>query len=89
MAQEVRVTTKAEIFDDHFESHEFLSPGGPLFEQVASLCRTDDGGKDSSLGKVWIVRDTSSDICRFLVWKDHEAVDCEGLIRTRKVICAR
>ena len=28
MEQEVRVTTLAEVFDDHFESHQFLSPGG-------------------------------------------------------------
>ena len=30
-----RVTTSAEMFDDHFESHEFLSPGGALFEALA------------------------------------------------------
>jgi hypothetical protein len=27
-----RGTTDAEVFDDHEESHEFLSPGGPFFE---------------------------------------------------------
>ena len=49
MDEEVRVTTQAEVFDDHFESHEFLSPGGRLFEQlvfdeserVRARCRRD------------------------------------------------
>lgn len=80
MVQEVRVTTQAEIFDDHFESHEFLSPGGPLFEEISSRGQAEiEGVKDSSLGKVWLVSDTSSGVCRFLVWKDHEGMDCESL----------
>lgn len=32
----VRITTRAEIFDDHFESHEFLSPGNRLFDGLVS-----------------------------------------------------
>jgi hypothetical protein len=32
----VRVTTDAEVFDEHAESHEFLSPGGAFFESVAT-----------------------------------------------------
>jgi hypothetical protein len=32
----VRVTTDAEVFEDHAESHEFLSPGGALFDGLAT-----------------------------------------------------
>ena len=42
MDQEVRVTTQAEVFDDHFESHQFLSPGGQLFERISSECLATD-----------------------------------------------
>ena len=34
MAESARVTTRAEVFDDHFQSHEFLSPGGSLFANL-------------------------------------------------------
>lgn len=30
----IRVTTRAEVFDDHFESHDFLGPGNPIYEQL-------------------------------------------------------
>lgn len=32
----VRVTTRAETFDDHFESHEFLGPGNRIYDQLVS-----------------------------------------------------
>jgi hypothetical protein len=32
----VRVTTDADVFEDHAESHEFLSPGGTCFEGLAT-----------------------------------------------------
>src|SRR5262249_6340071 len=59
MDAEVRVTTQAEVFDDHFESHEFLSPGGQLFERITSGCLTTDGdlGKPGGDGKVWLLVD--------------------------------
>lgn len=34
MPQAVRVTLRAETFDDQFESHEFLAPGNALFERL-------------------------------------------------------
>ncbi len=51
----VRVTTDAEVFDDHAESHEFLSPGGPLFEALAAP--TPDGTSESgaAAGHCWLV----------------------------------
>ena len=32
----VRVTTRAETFDDHFESHEFLGPGNCIYEKLVN-----------------------------------------------------
>ena len=51
----VRVTTDAEVFDDHAESHEFLSPGGPLFEALAAP--TPEGTSESGMaaGHCWLV----------------------------------
>ncbi len=34
MPQAVRVTLRADTFDDQFESHEFLGPGNMLFERL-------------------------------------------------------
>jgi superfamily II DNA or RNA helicase len=41
MPQAVRVTLRAETFDDQFESHEFLGPGNALFERLVR--ETGDG----------------------------------------------
>ena len=80
MAQEVRVTTQAEIFDDHFESHEFLSPGGPLFEKIAGDCLTDGGEfRPIGEGKVWLVIDESSQRVRILGSRGDRVEDCESL----------
>ena len=37
----VRVTTSADLFDDQFESHDLLSPGGALFETLAKTVSED------------------------------------------------
>lgn len=36
LSQPVRVTTRAEIFDEHFESHEFLGPGNWIYERLVA-----------------------------------------------------
>jgi hypothetical protein len=81
MDEEVRVTTQAEVFDDHFESHEFLSPGGELFERIASECLTADGdiGKPGGDGRVWLLVDRSSGSSRFLVRRRGEVMTCNSL----------
>ena len=80
MDREVRVTTQAEVFDDHFESHQFLSPGGSLFEQIGSQCLTgEETGKVATEGKVWLVKERTSQSCRFLVRKGGETVACASL----------
>ena len=81
MDEEVRVTTQAEVFDDHFESHEFLSPGGQLFERIASECLTTDGesGKPASDGKVWLLVNGLTGCSRFLVRRGGEVMACNSL----------
>jgi len=52
----VRVTTDAEVFDEHAESHEFLSPGGAFFEGLAAPAVSDDMSMPhESLGHCWLV----------------------------------
>jgi hypothetical protein len=81
MEEEIRVTTQADVFDDHFESHEFLSPGGQLFERIASACLTTDGdiGKPGGDGKVWLLVDRSTRNSRFLAWRRGKVLACNSL----------
>ncbi len=81
MDRAIRVTTQSEVFDDHFESHQFLSPGGQLFERIASEYLTANGeiGKQDGDGKIWLVVDRSTDTCRFLVRRQGETVACNSL----------
>jgi SNF2 family DNA or RNA helicase len=36
-----RITTAPSIFDEHFESHQLLQPGAPLFQVMANLCQAE------------------------------------------------
>jgi hypothetical protein len=51
----VRVTTDAEVFDDHPESHEFLSPGGPFFEALAAPPQECASASGAAAGHCWLV----------------------------------
>jgi len=51
----VRVATSAEVFDDHFESHEFLSPGGAKFEALADTSSIILGYLGEVKGHCWLV----------------------------------
>jgi hypothetical protein len=80
MDQEVRVTTQADVFDDHFESHEFLSPGGDLFEALASMSLGDEGqGREATRGNVWLVRNPSTRTYRFVARSGDAIVPVESL----------
>ncbi len=46
MPEAIRVTTRAEIFDDHFESHEFFGPGNRIYETLVR--EMSDGGLETS-----------------------------------------
>jgi len=80
MDQEVRVTTQAEVFDDHFESHQFLSPGIQLFDRIAASSGADESVTGSSSeGKVWIIENTESHTCRFLARRGGRIAPCNTL----------
>jgi hypothetical protein len=51
----VRVTTDAEVFEDHAESHEFLSPGGSFFESLATPRSDDPSVPLEGPGHCWLV----------------------------------
>ena len=52
----VRVTTSADVFDDHLDGHEFLSPGGCLFESLAEMTGVDASENGSAAGHCWLVQ---------------------------------
>ena len=81
MQDDVRVTTQAEVFDDHFESHEFLTPGGRLFEQLASECLTaDEPGEQPTEGRAWMLTASTNQACQFWVHQgEREVTRCERL----------
>jgi hypothetical protein len=80
MNQEIRVTTQAEVFDDHFESHQFMSPGGSLFEGIAAAgVGGSDEGKAAGDGKVWMIEDRATGICRFVALSGGQVEQCDGL----------
>ncbi len=56
MPEEVRVTTSGEVFDDHDESHIFLSPGGGIFDRIVDEMSRSNGEAAGESGHVWLVR---------------------------------
>jgi hypothetical protein len=83
MDREVRVTIHADVFDDHFDSHQFLSPGGQLFERMIAdfPAKDDEAGKPVGDGKIWLLFDRSSGTCRFLARRQHDVSVCDSLIQ--------
>ena len=55
----IRVTTSAEVFEDLSDSHEFLSPGGRVFETLAPEALPDHS--EDGKGHVWI-RESSREV---------------------------
>jgi hypothetical protein len=76
----VRVTTSAEVFDDHPESHEFLSPGGAVFESLsASVGAAPEATGDAS-GHCWLVGDPGDPrTCELKVLTGDGPVRAQGL----------
>ncbi|HOQ47750.1 MAG TPA: SNF2-related protein [Bryobacteraceae bacterium] len=66
MQEPVRVTTAAEVFEECGDSHQFFSPGGPLFEEVQ---RAAAGAlsKEPQPGICWLLRDQSGKPATFVV----------------------
>jgi SNF2 family DNA or RNA helicase len=87
MKDEIRVTTQADVFDDHFESHEFMSPGGNLFERIAAECLGENETAEAILdGKIWLVVDTQAGSCRFLAKQGGQIVGCDSLADMLKAV---
>ena len=64
----VRVTTDAEVFDDHAESHEFLSPGGAFFEGLATPKSEDSSAPREGPGHCWLgEQDGAGGTCEMFV----------------------
>lgn len=55
MAKEVRATTSSEVFDDHGESHIFLSPSGSMFDRIAEEMTRANGKISAESDYVWLV----------------------------------
>ena len=66
MQERIRVTTSAQVFDDHVESHQFFSPGGRLFERIE---REEAGSElsEATTGICWLVRAEGEQQYRFVV----------------------
>lgn len=58
MAQKVRMTTRAEVFDDHFESHDLFSPGAHLFERIAAGDLGPSQPLAGTVGSYWLIEPT-------------------------------
>jgi hypothetical protein len=69
MAEEVRATTSGEVFDDHGESHLFLSPGGGLFDRIVDDMTRTNGESCAETGHVWLVsRQETRPACEVVVF---------------------
>lgn len=63
----VRATTSAEVFEDHSDSHVFLSPAGELFELMSSLIMTHPPiCDDDQRHHYWIATNNSTGCRRIL-----------------------
>jgi len=60
MTQSVRGTTRAEVFDVHYESHEFMSPGGEFFQQIVARSNV-SAQADRIKGNFWFISSDKSD----------------------------
>jgi hypothetical protein len=66
MDTESRVTTSASVFEDSGDSHQFFSPGGPLYQ--ALMARLDgDCPEAAQPGVCWLLRDDTGHPAGFVV----------------------
>jgi hypothetical protein len=78
MDSKIRVTTSAEVFDDHFESHDFLSPGGEVFEAFTEVPDAPAVAAGDMKGQCWLIEsDLAGHPCEVFVSTQH------GLTRAR------
>jgi ERCC4-related helicase len=63
--RELRVTTSAEVFDDHFQSHDFLSPGGRVFDHIAAMLPGIDESNPNPDARIVLTIDETTSTARF------------------------
>lgn len=69
LPDEIRVTTSGDVFDDHGESHVFLSPGGGLFDRLVAEMARPAGEAHAGKGHVWLVpQQGSASACEVVVF---------------------
>jgi ERCC4-related helicase len=76
--ERIRVTTSAQVFDDHVESHEFFSPGGCLFERI----EREESSPElscSTTGICWLVQKQGEEQTRFVVMRANSAQEVNSL----------
>src|SRR5271157_1820104 len=85
MEERIRVTTSAQVFDDHVESHQFFSPGGRLFERVE---REGAGSElsEAATGICWLVRAEGEQQHRFVVMTSTGPLEIKSLAGLLKVV---
>ena len=64
-----------------------LSPGGQLFEMIASES-SDDGEADKvgAEGKIWIIENAETKCCRFLARRSGQIVQCDSLAQILEAV---
>ncbi len=67
MPQAIRVTTNADVFDDHFDSHEFLSPGGTFFTKIKNSFIPTEDSPILDEGYMWLIQPDNGGYCEFVV----------------------
>lgn len=78
--QELRITPSAEVFDDHFESHDFFSPGGRVFELLADwVGKAYEIAKTETTGRIWLVQRKESDVIQFFARRSTGFVEIRSL----------
>ncbi|MFB3785975.1 MAG: DEAD/DEAH box helicase [bacterium] len=66
MSYPIRATTDADIFDDHCENHEFLSPEGRLFSSILDGYVTLEDISEDPAGHFWLIEPEKSGEWEFL-----------------------
>ena len=79
MPESIRVATRAQVFDDHVDSHAFFSPGGEVFDQVQDSVGKEVELSDSREGLCWLVSPNGHDSKRLVILTNDGPRECSSL----------
>jgi hypothetical protein len=73
MFDKVRTTPQAEVFDDHCDSHLFLSPGGWFFKRLLRLANTNIGEctSEQTAAHYWLVRSADGHVYEMIAFTNN------------------